>query len=276
MLVKKLMIIGHLAANEIHIGDVVKRYWGGAGCHVALGASLFLPKNNVILVSVCGDDYDLDLLAQTGVDVSGIDVQKEQVSDRFLIWEQKGERKGFKSVGSLFNKISLIGKEKLFNGVSWVHLATSPPKQQLFWMKELGRIKNGSFGISADSFELFVDENPEEVKKVFEKCDLLFANLKEWQNLKYKTKKPFVLKLGKDGACYYKNGEIKFRVSALKMRKIVDTTGAGEVVAGVFLAQQLLGKSKEESLKTACKMASLSVKGWGLEFLRDGLHRICL
>ncbi|MBU1089088.1 carbohydrate kinase family protein [Patescibacteria group bacterium] len=277
MLVKKLMVVGHLATNEIHTGGVVNRYWGGAGCHVALAASLFLPRNSVMLVSVCGDDYDLDVLAKAGVDMSGVDVQKNEISDKFIIREKERGERDFESVGVLSKSLSLVGKEKLLEKVSWVHLATSPAKQQLFWFGELKKIDHGDLGVSVDTFEAFVDKNPREVKEVFEKCDLLFANLIEWQNLKYQTKKPLVLKLEEKGACYYENGKFDFRVPALKVKKVVDTTGAGEVVAGVFLALRLLGKSKKKSLKVACEMASLSVEGWGIDsLLRKRLREICL
>ena len=65
-----------------------------------------------------------------------------------------------------------------------------------------------------------------------------------------------VIKCGKDG-CYYRTLEEAGWVPALPVTP-VDTSGAGDCMAAVFLTQILQGKPVREACETACRLASWS------------------
>jgi fructokinase len=71
------------------------------------------------------------------------------------------------------------------------------------------------------------------------------------------------LTLGKDGAKLSEQGTDVIKLSALKVDKIMDATGAGDAFWSGFLFATLEGKSKEERLKTGLKMAAIKLQNVG-------------
>jgi fructokinase len=71
------------------------------------------------------------------------------------------------------------------------------------------------------------------------------------------------LTLGKDGAKLSERGKEVLQLSALKVEKIMDATGAGDAFWSGFLFATLGGKSKEEQLKTGLKMAAIKLQNVG-------------
>ncbi|MDP2860312.1 MAG: PfkB family carbohydrate kinase [bacterium] len=264
----KLVVVGHLAVNKTFTPAGENIYFGGAAFHVAWAAAQFLPSRSVGIISVCGRDFDLTPLEKTGVDTSGISINKNVNSDTFVINETKTDRT-FEAKGKLCLEVSVKPSPANFKNARFLHLATAPPTQQLKWIEEI----NDSFDrdkvlLSSDSFELFVRKFPRQTEKVFSLSDLIFANTEEWQMLnKTKINAPLVLKMGEKGAVYFNHGKTVFRVGAVKINKIIDSVGAGEIVAGVFLAMKILGFTEKEALSSACRIASWSLEDFGIEHL---------
>lgn len=252
-----LLVVGHLAVNETGDGGKRHRFFGGAAYQVAQVAGLCLP-GQVSLVSVCGQDFDLSLLQR--VDVKGVKILRDQDSDRFVVRERRSGERSFKVIGDLWKKVNL--KNIDFENVTWVHLATASPEQQLEWLRELKRAGK-RIKVSADTFELFVREQREKVEDVFSKCDLVFANKEEWSGLRKKPNCPAIVKMGRNGAGLWHKDSFVFMVPAKKVR-VKDTTGAGEVVAGMFLGLTLSGMTRKEALARSCQVASLSVMEHGV------------
>ncbi len=73
-----------------------------------------------------------------------------------------------------------------------------------------------------------------------------------------------IIKKGKTGCEYI--GENKSFVAETQEREVVDKTGAGDVVIGVFLAMMAETNNEEEALKTAVKVATESVGHYGVDF----------
>lgn len=71
------------------------------------------------------------------------------------------------------------------------------------------------------------------------------------------------LTLGKNGAKLSEKGSPVLELSALKVEKIMDATGAGDAFWSGFLFATLEGKSKEERLKTGLKMAAIKLQNVG-------------
>jgi ribokinase len=70
-----------------------------------------------------------------------------------------------------------------------------------------------------------------------------------------------VLTLGKEGA-RYGCGSLRFEAAPVEV-EVIDTTGAGDTFSGYFIAAQSRGLSVEESLRLACKAASIAVSRLG-------------
>ena len=84
----------------------------------------------------------------------------------------------------------------------------------------------------------------------------------------------FLLTLGARGAVLIEPGAPALAVPALAVNT-VDTTGAGDVFAGVFLAAWLNGRGKPQAARIACRAASLSTTAKGaLGYLPDALTAI--
>jgi ribokinase len=70
-----------------------------------------------------------------------------------------------------------------------------------------------------------------------------------------------VLTAGREGA-YYAHGTLRARGDIVDL-PVVDTTGAGDTFTGFFLAARQRGRDVAESLRLACKAASIAVSRRG-------------
>jgi ribokinase len=70
-----------------------------------------------------------------------------------------------------------------------------------------------------------------------------------------------ILTAGKDGA-YYGRGSERAKGDIIDV-PVIDTTGAGDTFLGYFLAAQSRGMDPAESLRLACKAASIAVSRRG-------------
>lgn len=262
----RLVVVGHLVVNKTvsRFGEGVS--YGGSGYHVAWIASKILPPGSVVLVSRCGDDFDLSELDKSGVDLAEVEITKGKKSDIFEIEENEMGRKS-RFIGELNKQIDLSG---VIKEGDWVHFATSPPQQQLEWLDQINEVRSKCF-VSADTYESYSWKSTEAVRSVFERCDLVFANEEEWNNLftNWSYKGELILKHGARGIEYVSNSRVVTEVSVPKIGVVVDSTGAGELVAGGYLALRSSGFSVEKSLEYAGMIASWSVRDFGVSHLMN-------
>ncbi|MBX2827071.1 MAG: carbohydrate kinase [Flavobacteriaceae bacterium] len=87
--------------------------------------------------------------------------------------------------------------------------------------------------------------------------DEIFANLHEL------GAKVVCLTLGKDGAKLSEQGNPVLELSALKVDKIMDATGAGDAFWSGFLFAWIKGKSNMVCMETALKMAAIKLQNVG-------------
>lgn len=73
-----------------------------------------------------------------------------------------------------------------------------------------------------------------------------------------------VMTLGRDGAIAA-NGETEWRIPALPVKEVVDTTGAGDAFAGCFAAAMSRGQGVEDALRFASIGAGLSCSSLGAQ-----------
>lgn len=267
---KKLLVVGHLALDIVEINGQENRYWGGAGYHAALAAALYLPKKRVVLKSIAGKDLDFDSLIKSGVDISQVKVSPAVNSDRHQL-SVADEERFYRSHGNLSEDIRISDINIAKAEIGWIHLASSPPRQQMGWIGELTTMGWSDIPRSCDTFDPFAIENPGLVRGVMEQCTMAFVNEIEWQAIGGKNvSNCLVLKHSKNGAGIYREGKKIVEVSVSQIEAL-DTTGAGEVLAGVFLASMIQGASEKEAMTEACRAATISVTDLGTGNLKRKL-----
>jgi len=146
-----------------------------------------------------------------------------------------------------------------------VHLATAPSRQQLAWL-DIARRLPGRPTVSVDMFEHFAMTLPQQSRQVRDAADLVFLNEEEHRLLGLPADSEAVLKLGACGARYLTRGAVHHVATAPV--DVVDTTGAGDLLAGVFLASRLKRVGPVEALARAVRAATASVTAFGV----DGPH----
>jgi ribokinase len=261
-----LVIVGHLGLNEDEtpFGRAVSL--GGAGYAVAKGAGLLGPRR-VGLVSIVGPDVHPEIVRRLGIDLEGVTLQKGR-SPRWYIRQHQDGRRTFSAEMSTAEIIAPVRFPLRYESATHVHLATAPPEQQLVWLSFLRTIERRPT-VSVDMFEHFARDEGDLCRRVCEQADLIFMNAEERRILfdrRALPDVPAVVKFGPLGACYQRSGGACW-VGTIP-EKAVDTTGAGEVLAGVFLALRLAGDSPRTALTEAVRAATAKVTQFGV----DGHH----
>lgn len=161
--------------------------------------------------------------------------------------------------------LSIFPKD--FYKAKFIHLATQLPQHALQWLHML----SGHGGVSVDAFEAFVTRFPEETKRMLEMADIIFLNEFEYSALQATyistLQKPIILKYGPKGATIRQNGITNTAIATEV--SVVDTTGAGDVLAGAFLAQIAEGVTVGNALQKAVDLATFSVTEFGVDHLNN-------
>jgi len=229
---------------------------GGACIYSLMPASLF---NKIGVVTRIGNDFDKELFNNPNIDTLGLK-SINGYTNRFIhtYISLDGQIRTFEED---VNKECLIKVEdipKEYLEADYIHVCTNFPDIQLEIVKYLKN--NSKAQISIDTHEAYVD-NPK-VLETFNLVDIAFID-KEYKNLHNCLSPIKIFKLGK-GGCRYVSDQKDFIVKAPKCDFVVDKTGAGDCVTGVFLSLKALGKSDEEALKTAVETATDSIKDYGV------------
>lgn len=152
----------------------------------------------------------------------------------------------------------------LYSRARYVHLGTAPPRQQLAWLGFL-RDRACRAQISVDMFEPFVVAEPDTCRQICDQADLIFLNEAEYRAL-YRggphPSAPTLIKRGRAGAELIVDGARR-RVPAPPADE-VDPIGAGEILAGAFLALRARGLPEDRALGYAVAAATQSVTEFGV------------
>lgn len=258
----ELVLIGHVGfAVERTARGSVTSYTGGSGFASAYAAAALL--DGVGLVAQVGEDFDVDVLKALGIGMEGIAVLPG-ASARFRI-EQSGD-------GSLSFRSDLgVAAEPSFDmfpasylQARFVHLGSAPPRQQLAWLEFL-RAKGCRAQVSVDMFEPFVAAEPAACRETCARADFIFLTQTEYRGL-YRGRThppvPMIRKHGPGGAEFLGQGA-QVRIPA-PVADEVDPIGAGEILAGVFLALRAQGLAAEPALTYSVAAASRSVTEFGV------------
>lgn len=261
-----LVLIGNLAFNEDRTPFGQRVSCGGSAYYCAKGASVVSPGRVGVLADV-GVDFDLTLLRQIGVNLEGIRIHEQGQTSHFIVTQHSDGSRTFEPIWGIATDVSLGPFPTFYYQATHFHLATMPPHRQLSWI-ELLRSNCPHAKISADVYESYVRSHTTESAKVVAAVDLAFMNKEEATLLdlldEQYPSKPRIIKLGPGGA-YYSHHNIRVFEPAPPTTTVIDTNGAGEILAGVFLSLSLWGLTIPDALKFAVQLASASVTEFGID-----------
>ena len=258
-----LVLIGHVGYATDRTASGMISYVGGSGYAAAFAASTLLP-GGAGLVTQVGEDFDLSSLRRLPLDPEGVAVLPGASATFRIVQFDDGTRSFESGLG-----VASRPRRDLFPvsylQARYIHLGTAPPRQQLAWLKFL-RDKGCHARLSVDMFEHFVATEPDASRKACEQADLIFLNEQEFKGLYAGTplpNVPAILKYGPGGAEFLTGGT-RSRVAAPPAPE-VDPIGAGEILAGAFLALRARGLPEIRALRYAVSAAAASVTELGVD-----------
>lgn len=258
-----VVLIGHVGFATNRTANGAKTSLGGAGYATAVAASALL-MGQVGLVAQVGQDFDSDALSRLNLDMAGVSALPG-ASARFYIHQFDDGTRSFMSELGVATTPRLDLFPAAYFRTKYVHLGTAPASQQLAWLRFL-RDNGCTAQISVDMFEHFVSTEPDACREASDLADMIFLNQVEYHGLygeKYFPKAPTILKHGPGGADFIADG-MSHHVSAPTVPE-VDPIGAGEVLAGTFLALRARGLREIEALNYAVSTATSSVTESGVD-----------
>lgn len=257
-----VVLIGHVGSATDRTPEGTTTYTGGSGFAVAFAASALLDRG-VGLVTQVGEDFDLASLRLLPIDMQGVAV-RSGASATFFIDHFRDGSLSFRSELGVAAEPGLDSFPPSYFRARYVHLGTAPPRQQLAWLGFL-RDRGCRAQISVDMFEPFVAAEPGTCRQICDRADLIFLNEAEYRALYHgrpRPSAPTLLKHGRAGAEFLADGA-RHQVPAPPADE-VDPIGAGEILAGAFLALRARGLAEDRALSYAVAAASRSVTEFGV------------
>ncbi len=285
-----LLTVGTVAfdAIETPFGKTDKIV-GGAATYIAWSASYFSKKVNI--VSVIGDDFDMDELAalrKRGVDTTGIEIKAGKKS---FFWSGKYHL-DMNSRDTLVTDLNVLLEfnpviPKEYYDSDILLLGNIDPNLQ---MKVIEQLPTRPKLVVLDTMNFWM--TPAfigKLKEVMLKIDVLAINDAEARELsgEYSLVKAarkilkwgpkyLIIKKGEHGALLFHENHVFF-APALPLEDVFDPTGAGDTFAGGFCGY--LDKSRDisfDNMKRAIiygsAMASFCVEKFGAERIRNLTH----
>lgn len=203
-----------------------------------------------------------------GINVEGVSKFDDQMTARFFVsYENDFSTRTLKiEVNALENLGPNILPMSYLNS-KYAHICVNFPQRQLDTIKRLKNY-NPDTVVSIDTTENYILlDNGYKIREVIEAADIIFLTKREKSLISnHFANKIYVTKDGKNGADYSFK-DLMFHADALNISDVVDTTGAGDVLAGALLAQISKGIDIEKALSSAVKLASRSVRNFGVDHL---------
>ena len=260
-----LVVYGDFTIDEIITSGKTRANNGGSGYYSAVGASLF--SKNVGVVGVVGNDYDLDALERLGIDREGIRMAPANKTTRFICRysENLRDREIIEKRDASALAAPQDMPDRYLDQAQYFHVATMPPHQQEEMIRRI-RSRNADAIISVDTIDFFIKDKLAEVTRVLELADTVFLDEEEYALVagKFVPKGDLIIKCGPLGVRYTLGG-ISGSIAAPRIAQVVDKTGAGEMLAGAFMAQVADKANPEIALKNAVRCASESITDYGVE-----------
>lgn len=255
---------------------------GGSSVYFSMAASFFAP---VRFVGVIGDDCPFDLpqiFEDRDVDLAGLEIRKGSKTFRWTgTYMANMDDRNTDDV-----QLNVLAEApptvpQPFKDSQFVFLANTAPGLQ---MELLSQIDNPTF-VAADTMNLWIDNNLDDLKALIKKIDCLIINedeakqLAEEPNLIKAADKVLdmgvdvaLIKKGASGSLMRNKAGDTFMLPAFPAADVIDPTGAGDSFAGGFmgtLAQA--GNTDFATLKKAVACGTVTASFTLADFSLKGL-----
>ncbi|RLI42494.1 hypothetical protein DRO69_10320 [Candidatus Bathyarchaeota archaeon] len=273
-----LMFVGHVSIDQVENPNGCMIQPGGAALYAAMAARTLL--KNVTLVSAVGKDYKftdvLKIFSSKHVRIVGIP------STRFHIkYNERWEPQYLKASYGAASRITAASiPTKMLSKSSIVHLSPMAPKKIAKIIQKI-RMDSPETKIAVNTWINYIGVRRNRVilQDLAKNVDFFMLNDTEAKALtqtdsisialRLLEAKMLIVTLGELGAII-KGEEIGTQmIPALKipLKKVVDTTGAGDTWCGAFLATYKLTEDIMKSVTIASIISSIKCSGWGLQKL---------
>jgi len=276
----EITVVGHLTIDEITRRGESKSFMGGVACYAALAARRLGAR--VKVVSKVGGDFPksyLDILEKAGVDISGVIADPASKSTRFLLDYSAGRRalKLASRAGDISIK-TLSGDAVYLGPVAWEIALDEVVDAFKSWKLALldpqglmrFRKRDGSIGLRKIDLNL---KGLWTLRISREEAEVLTSSRDPAEMIRALAEtgaENVVLTLGKEGAIAA-YGFSKLMVPCFETVE-VDSTGAGDVFGGAFLAEYLSTGDFKWAVAMGSAMASILVEDYGFyPLLREGV-----
>ena len=276
------MIVGTVAFDDIETPfGKSDRILGGAATFIGLSASYFKLDSGII--SVVGGDFPksyLDIFTQRNIDISGLKVVEE---GKTFYWKGKydynlNDRETLVTDLNVLADFNPVVPER-FRDCDFLMLGNLHPDVQ---MAVIDQIPNRPKLVVLDTMNFWMDNTPEQLRKVIEKIDVITINDEEARQLsgeysllraaeKIHDMGPqyVVIKKGEHGALLFNNGDVFF-APALPLEEVFDPTGAGDSFAGGFIGylastHDISFENMKRAVIYGSNFASFCVEKFGVE-----------
>lgn len=289
ILIKKFMTSNqsHKAVvfGSISIDKIVNKYGsfsdilGGSAAYGLLANK----QNTCELVGVVGDDFlnkHFDLLSNHSISAKSL----TRANGNTFCWGGKYQD-DFSSRKTLYvdhgvseTYVPTLSKES--KNCPYLMLGNTAPHLQIELLKQM---ENKPY-IMLDTFKLYIEIANKELKHLIKKVDLFCINFNEaialtgedGSNLVKMANaildlgpKSLIIKDGENGSTYFDHNNNIFKMKAYPLKKVIDTTGAGDAYLGGILMGKIQGMNIFDAMKVGAVMASFCIEGVGTKGLLD-------
>lgn len=273
MKAKTITYVGDVGIDEYHLPDgSVKTFFGG----IALNSAMHAKKNSndhIRLISVVGDDQaglEIQKLSTSRGLETSIQVSHGKTPKQMIKLEASGERKFVGYQPGVLSGYLLTKKQKKVVSDSDLVVTCLFAGIESLCDSVLDTPHKGKVAVDFTDLADF-GKDISIVTTRINHLDIAFFGLvkgeddrvhKSLQKIARHQNKLFVVTLGKYGAYAYDGSDI-FYQSAIPVADVIDTTGAGDAFAAVFLKEYLSQQDIGVSLKEAASYAASVIRYQG-------------
>ena len=263
------------------------RYLGGSPTNVAMNMARL--GMNVAMISSIGDDgfgdYMLNRLEEAGINTRYV-YRAEQIPSTVIFINNTAGTPEFIPYRGADKEIyptqipeSLLNSSKIYHTTCFA-LSLEPARETILSTAERAAQKGVQLSIDINYSEKIWPDRAQAMEAIARYCKhgplvkisqddvdrLLGPGLSHTEVFTYLHglgAKTICFTLGKDGAKLSVQGQDVIQLSALKVEKIMDATGAGDAFWSGFLYGHIKGQTPEKCLSSALKMAAIKLQNVG-------------
>ena len=281
-----LLAIGTIAFDDVYTpyGEV-KMIEAGSCTYIAMAATQLVQP--VQLVSVIGDDYNQDFLADLrhrGADLEGVETV---AGGKSFYWAGRyhDDMMGRDTLDTQLNVLADFDPKlpPAYRGADYVMLGNLSPQVQ---SAVIDQLEGKPELIALDTMNFWMDIAMEPLKEVLRRIDVLIINDEEARQLSGELSllkaaakivdmgpRILIIKKGEHGALLF-DGDKLFSAPALLLPTVVDPTGAGDTFAGGFMGylaatQDTSFANLKRAIIYGSAMASFVVEDFGTRRMQE-------